>query len=440
MAGLKRSANLETRIRRAFTPGSPIANPRLFSGREQLLGEVQGAFGESGRNVLLYGEYSVGKTSFWKVLTSGRKVVSHNCDENDDFSRIFLDILRKCGGDLVVSERSSSSEYSSGASKRGLNISGKKAIGRKLTPLALPSLNQTFVMEQMEQMRRRRRHVDTIVLDEFEKINDDATREQIAQLVASLATNENTRHITTVLVGIGARDSTLMDTPTYKITKGRYWIARPINRLALPELKDIFEKRQRLYYIKFEPTVVDTICSISSGLPQVAHEIALQSGLTFAGKFSADRAAVYTNFIDFLPPTNMSFLAINAIIGLWSTYDLTFGRDPKRGIQKYVEQYATYHPDLVEQLDAIVTRKDKAFARQILEVLGPEGPRSSLSLAGSSRRREFESKLDFLVESLGSVFQRIGPTDYGLVRPDLWCFHKARIALQQPHGVPTSPS
>src|SRR4051794_31860396 len=86
-------AELQEALASVYTPGSPIQDPALFSGRDLLLSDLRAELPVTGVHFVLYGERGVGKTSLWHVLLHDRKVQQHSASASDDFVSIFLRVL-----------------------------------------------------------------------------------------------------------------------------------------------------------------------------------------------------------------------------------------------------------------------------------------------------------------------------------------------------------
>jgi hypothetical protein len=86
---------LEFEAGAVFTPGSPISEPTLFSGRLDQISKIIDTISQRGYHAALYGERGVGKTSLSNVLLSylqgpSRKFVLPrvNCDASDTFTSL----------------------------------------------------------------------------------------------------------------------------------------------------------------------------------------------------------------------------------------------------------------------------------------------------------------------------------------------------------------
>ena len=63
-------AELEFNANQVFTPGAPISEAELFSGRIDQVNKIIDTISQRGYHAVLYGERGVGKTSLSNVLLS----------------------------------------------------------------------------------------------------------------------------------------------------------------------------------------------------------------------------------------------------------------------------------------------------------------------------------------------------------------------------------
>ena len=61
-------ATLRAEITEAFSPGAPVQERDLFSGRASQIASLEDAVNQRGRHAIVYGERGVGKTSLANVL------------------------------------------------------------------------------------------------------------------------------------------------------------------------------------------------------------------------------------------------------------------------------------------------------------------------------------------------------------------------------------
>ena len=87
---------LEYELGSIFTPGSPINNRDLFSGRVDQISKIINAVSQRGYHAILYGERGVGKTSLSNIA---EMILTHSqpeslclrvtCDTSDDYSSLW---------------------------------------------------------------------------------------------------------------------------------------------------------------------------------------------------------------------------------------------------------------------------------------------------------------------------------------------------------------
>ena len=92
--GGDRFAAVRAKLRHAFTPSQPVADRRLFAGRDEVLKTIIRSIEDQRLHVVLYGERGIGKTSLMHVLTQAATearyiVVYTSCGANSNFDDTF---------------------------------------------------------------------------------------------------------------------------------------------------------------------------------------------------------------------------------------------------------------------------------------------------------------------------------------------------------------
>lgn len=186
---------------------------------------------------------------------------------------IFLNILSRLGEQFTDDERKALAEagYSFGADKVW-SVSSKLGAENVYKPVAEQKLNLGFLINKFKNLQRA---IDVIILDEFQNIDSPEIQTDIIEVVKGISDNNIKTQI--AIVGVAASDEELLTSPEYAQYKMRHFIVAEIPEMNLEELKDIVNKRQDLFNIRFGEEEKEWIARISSGSPSVTHSLALLS-------------------------------------------------------------------------------------------------------------------------------------------------------------------
>jgi len=244
---MNQSAKLQqlAQLGRVFTPSAPISQRDLFAGRLEQVMSVIGAIGQPGRQVVIYGERGVGKTSLANLITQlafsdeqGQvQCVRVNCSTNDDFIKIWRRVFKEADMDWP-------DEWS----------------GRTPEPDDI-----------RRELQRHRPFI--VVLDEFDRFEDDESLSQMADLIK--AVSDYALETKIVIVGVGSSISQLIGEHES--------IQRALEEVLLPrmdedEMRAILDNGARATGISFDSTATTHILRIAEGLPTFVHLLALAAG------------------------------------------------------------------------------------------------------------------------------------------------------------------
>ena len=402
---------IQQELAQIFTPGVPIANPELFSGRQDLLDTLGRELLVTGRNFVLYGERGVGKTSFYNVLLNGLAVERHNCSKQDDFVTIFLNILSKRGEQFTAADQESLAKmgYKIG-DKLPIAVEGSVEAKAKEIPVAQRRLDLNFVLNKL---RRLERKVQVIVLDEFHNIESDDVQTGIIEVVKGLSDEKIS--IKLVLVGIAESDTDLLTSPEYPQYKGRHFVATRIPRMNREELADIIYKRERLFHIKFAKQDVSELSRIAAGYPQFAHDLALSACMAW---LVANFAAVFAHWVDKFPLLGLVARPFLRSVTVESIeWDIT-ARDLNQAVTRLAKQFETNEPAMSRRLKDSMAGNDPPGIRAALGLLatteaddvGIDEIRAGAHLSAEQVRRLFRDDLDTVVENRDGRYRLRIPT------------------------------
>ena len=285
--------DLQKQAATIFTPGNPITDSRMFSGREDLLQFIKDELTMNPRKCLvLYGERGVGKTSFCNILFENRNILKHSCSNNDTFVTIFLNILSRTGDHFTDAEIKVLAEagYKIG-NDNILSIGGKLGAEEAAKPVADQRLDLNFVLRKF---LKANPDIDVIFLDEFQNISQPDIQSEIVEVVKGIADDKDTK-IITAIAGIAKLDKELLSSPNYDQYKGRHFVAAKLPRMNVQELRDIIDKRKNLFQVTFNDFQKKQIVYIATGLPHYVHKLAL--------------AAVFRWIVEMFAQVTMNFLS-----------------------------------------------------------------------------------------------------------------------------------
>lgn len=250
---MEASGNGTDKIRRiasvgmVFTPGSPIDEYALFSGREPQTMDVVNAINQKGQHVVLFGERGVGKTSLANILSevfvdsSGRRVwaVKVNCATTDTFDSLWSRIFRE-----MNREEDFTTQWTE-------------------TPPDPEDLR--YVLERLDERL-------LIVIDELDRFED---REGLSLLADTIKTlSDHAVDVTLILVGVADAIDDLVDDHQ---SVERALTQIPMQRMSPEELEQIIDTGLSRLSMKIVPEARQRIGRLSEGLPYYTHLLALHA-------------------------------------------------------------------------------------------------------------------------------------------------------------------
>lgn len=231
-------------VARAFTPGTPVGRLDMLAGRMHQLTDIVSAVSMTGQHVGLYGERGVGKTSLANVLAEffdsaqlreHFKAVRVNCSTDDSFTTLWENVF----AELEI--------YDVGDGELSPEI-----IRRSLEGLDPPAL---------------------IVLDELDRLEDDAALTALADTIKTLS--DHAVPSTLVLVGVARSIGELVGEHA-SIVRALAQIEMP--RMSTTELAEILAKGCKQAGLLLRDSAVEAITTLSEGLPHYTHLLGLHAG------------------------------------------------------------------------------------------------------------------------------------------------------------------
>jgi Cdc6-like AAA superfamily ATPase len=256
-----RFAAIRSKLRHAFTPSQPVADRRMFAGREGVLRTIIGSIEDQRLHVVLYGERGIGKTSLLHMLaqaaTEARYIVVYSsCGANSTFDETF----RAAAQDIPLLFHSgfapTTAEAEKGASLADL-LPAEAISPRKFGDLCT-KLVGTRVL---------------IILDEFDRCESGAFRRDVAELIKNLS--DRLGRVQLVLAGVAADLTELVEhIPSIR----RNIFALRVPKMSDAEVLQIVANGEREAGVTFDTHAGAYVVAVASGSPYIASLLCHHAG------------------------------------------------------------------------------------------------------------------------------------------------------------------
>jgi Cdc6-like AAA superfamily ATPase len=256
-----RFAAMRSKLRHAFTPSQPVADRRMFAGRDGVLTTIIRSIEDQRLHVVLYGERGIGKTSLLHMLTQAASearyiVVYTSCGANSTFNETF----RAAAADIPLLFHSGFAPTTAEAEK-GASLADLLPI-EPLSPRKFGDLCAKLTGTRV-----------LIILDEFDRCESGAFRRDIAELIKNLS--DRLGRVQLVLAGVAADLTELVEhIPS---------IRRNIYALNVPKMTDaeillLVANGEREAGLTFDTHASAFVVAVASGSPYIASLLCHHAG------------------------------------------------------------------------------------------------------------------------------------------------------------------
>lgn len=261
-----------------FTPARPVG-PHMWASRESSGASAAGVqrrfeqrLAEPGRQVVLYGDTGVGKTSLVEHVCATNEIGYIRVECGQTFSDMLQEALGKAG---TSKERVEAKTITKG--RAGVRGDAAVAYSYSEHEDVDTTISTTYPVSVATILREDfpRAGYDVLFLDNFENVRsqphrDDVTRD-IAQFMKSCADHEGLK---VVVAGIPAESERLLllDEATSRRTA-----ELEVPRMRDEELDEILRKGESILQIAFDADCRVTIIRYSDGFPYYTHLLALHA-------------------------------------------------------------------------------------------------------------------------------------------------------------------
>ena len=274
--GDERDAYLDylARCRQAFTPFAPIELPDFFAGRSNIIEDILGELSSPGRQVAIFGERGVGKTSLAALLYffadyQDDSVQLVRCSRDSNFDTICAELLAGAGAIFSLESARSESDAGLRAAAGPIRLTRGRATtyDYRTTQEARP-ITPGRVLAQFQSER------SLLIVDEYDRVGDSTTHARLAELIKHFSDARSESKI--VVVGVA---ETLTQLIGEHESLSRSLAQIRLHQMNAFELDDIIERGQRRTGAAFAPSIAKKIVSLSDGFPHFVHLLCLYSAI-----------------------------------------------------------------------------------------------------------------------------------------------------------------
>lgn len=254
---------LHYRAGHVFTPGSPISEVELFSGRLDQIRKIVEAITQPGYHAILYGERGVGKTSLSNVLpgfvqSAGEHFILPrvNCDASDTFTSVWKKLFQN----IVLQE-----------TRPGVGFQSKDIqVSRKVVDGLPKTLTPDLIRKALNQLSKS--NIVVAIFDEFDRV----VNTKMSTLMADTIKGLSDYGIDATIVLIGVADSVDELIKEHQSIE-RVFVQVPMPRMSNDEVKGIVSNGLDKLGMSMNRGEISTVASLSQGLPYVTHLLSLHA-------------------------------------------------------------------------------------------------------------------------------------------------------------------
>jgi len=246
-----------------FTPGAPINERELFSGRKEQVLKIVDAVSQRGCHAILYGERGTGKTSLSNMITAflARRqafIVSRtNCDISDDYASLWT----KAFNDIEAAKRQPATGFA--------------VVSR--TPPSAPPQDVAHRSQTPDNVRRALQAMSTtaslvVIFDEFDRIRRPEAITAMADTIKALS--DHAVNVTVLLIGVA--DS------VDELIREHQSIERALIQVHMPamsesEIRGIVMSGFERLTMEIDFEACEDLVNYSQGAPYITHLLSIYS-------------------------------------------------------------------------------------------------------------------------------------------------------------------
>lgn len=253
------------RIHAVLFPSSPIQSHEFLFGRDGQLDRIRRALMAPGRQVFIYGERGVGKSSLAgaaaaEVQSADAVPLHASCGSSSTFTGVIWNLIRATATEPA--------QATTVHNKRG--IDGKGLTFARHTETSTQPTSEPLDIEdaanRLDSAFAAYSQRTVAVIDEFDLIPDIAERNKFAELIKALGDRKS--NVKLIFTGVASALDELLESHG---SAHRQLDTILLERLDYQPRLDIIKKALGAFDLDYDPSVIYRIASVSNGFPYYVH-------------------------------------------------------------------------------------------------------------------------------------------------------------------------
>jgi len=254
------------RCDQAFRPFAPIDLPDFFKGRQADVELLRSELKTPGRQVAIYGERGVGKTSlavlaYFFAKFNDETTYLARCEEDSNYDTIFEQLLLEAGLGFLPDSIETETARKAGLRVGPASLSGGKAT--RARERAIPSggrIGPSLLLKQFAADE------GLLIIDEYDRVRDRSTHTRLAETLKHFSDASSRTKI--IVVGVA---ETLSDLVGEHDSLTRCLAQIPLERMCDGELAEIVSTGEERVGAAFQEGVRRKVILLSDGFPFYVH-------------------------------------------------------------------------------------------------------------------------------------------------------------------------
>jgi hypothetical protein len=255
-------------LRKNFTPAQAVTDPRMLRGRDAKLTQIDRAFNSPGKQVFIYGDRGVGKTSLSLTAATMHQSADNSpiyiaCDQNASFFQIIRDIIKDCIPTRKLTQKYKTTQKISIHAPIILGYDAEHSIDHGTVP-DFTSINDAI--SALKYVCQFHSEKPVIIIDEFDQLVTPDDKKYFADLIKQVADREIAARF--IFCGIGHSLEALMGA---HLSTGRYVTPIELEPLSFLACREMIDHASEDFGLEIAEETNRRIAEISDGFPYYVH-------------------------------------------------------------------------------------------------------------------------------------------------------------------------